>query len=48
MGFQQVPLAYDRDARFAGVTNYRFWKLLRLTFDAITSFTIKPLTWAIA
>lgn len=46
VGFQQVPLAYDRDARFAGVTNYRFWKLLRLTFDAITSFTIKPLTWA--
>lgn len=46
VGFHQVPLAYDRDARFAGVTNYRFWKLLRLTFDAITSFTIKPLTWA--
>jgi len=46
VGFQQVPLPYDRDARFAGVTNYRFWKLLRLTFDAITSFSIKPLTWA--
>jgi dolichol-phosphate mannosyltransferase len=46
VGFTQVPLVYDRDARFAGTTSYPFRKMLRFALDAVTSFSIKPLTWA--
>ena len=42
-GFKQVPLDYDRAERFAGVTKYPLRKLLRLAFDAITGFSIRPL-----
>lgn len=48
IGFRQVPLMYDRDARFAGETNYPFRKMFRLALDAVTAFSIKPLqiaTW---
>lgn len=43
VGFQQEALPYDRDARFAGVTKYSFFKLLHLSLDAISSFSIRPL-----
>ncbi|MCW5764838.1 MAG: glycosyltransferase family 2 protein [Phycisphaeraceae bacterium] len=45
-GFRQEPLLYDRDARFAGETKYNFRKLLRLSFEAVTSFSLLPLRWA--
>lgn len=45
-GFRQEPLLYDRDARFAGETKYNFRKLLRLSFEAATSFSLLPLRWA--
>jgi glycosyltransferase involved in cell wall biosynthesis len=43
VGFRQEALPYDRDARFAGVTKYSFFKLLHLSLDAISSFSIRPL-----
>lgn len=43
IGFKQVPLLYDRDARFAGETSYPFRKMFRLALDAVTAFSIKPL-----
>lgn len=43
VGLKQVPLEYDRDARFAGETNYPLKKMLRLAVDAITGFSTKPL-----
>ena len=46
IGLNQVPLVYERDRRFAGQTNYPFVKMLGLAFDAITSFSIKPLRLA--
>ena len=46
IGLKQVPLLYDRQARFAGSTNYPFSKMLRLAFDAITGFSIMPLRLA--
>jgi polyisoprenyl-phosphate glycosyltransferase len=46
IGFKQVPLAYDRDERFAGNTNYGFVKLLKLALDAITGFSTAPLRFA--
>ncbi len=43
MGLKQVPLMYDRSARFAGETAYPLSKMVRLAFDAITGFSITPL-----
>ncbi len=48
VGFEQVPLPYDRDARFAGETKYPVQKMVRFALDAITGFSFKPLrlaTW---
>lgn len=43
IGLSQVPVHYDRDARFAGVTKYPFTKLVRFALDAITGFSTRPL-----
>lgn len=43
VGFRQTPVYYERDARFAGVTKYPVWKSMRLAWDAMTSFSGKPL-----
>lgn len=48
IGGRQIALAYDRDARFAGVTKYPLKKMIRFAADAFTSFSIVPLriaTW---
>jgi glycosyltransferase involved in cell wall biosynthesis len=47
-GFRQLALPYDRPARAAGETKYRFRKLLALAGDGLFSFTLIPLrlaTW---
>ena len=43
VGFTQEAFPYTRDARYAGVTKYPFYKLLQFAFDAISSFSIRPL-----
>jgi polyisoprenyl-phosphate glycosyltransferase len=43
IGFNQVPLLYDRNPRFAGTTHYPFTKMLRFAIDAVTGFSIRPL-----
>lgn len=43
VGFRQEALPYNRDARFAGKTKYSLYKLLHLSLDAISSFSIRPL-----
>jgi glycosyltransferase involved in cell wall biosynthesis len=43
IGFRQVPLVYDRAPRFAGHTKYPFRRMLTFAFDAITSFSVRPL-----
>jgi dolichol-phosphate mannosyltransferase len=43
IGFQQVPLQYRRDRRFAGNTKYPLRKMLGFAVDAITGFSTKPL-----
>jgi dolichol-phosphate mannosyltransferase len=48
VGFKQVAVEYDREARFAGETKYPFRKMLRFAVDGITSFSVLPLrlaTW---
>ncbi len=44
-GFSQCPVLYDRAARHAGQTKYPLWQLIRLSWDALTSFSGAPLRW---
>src|SRR4051794_34887464 len=46
IGFKQVPLAYDREERFAGDTKYPIGKMVRFALDAITGFSSAPLKLA--
>lgn len=43
VGFQQCALTYERDARYAGKSNYRLRHSLRLALDGIVSFSTRPL-----
>jgi polyisoprenyl-phosphate glycosyltransferase len=48
IGFRQVAVYYDRNARFAGDTHYPLHKMLRFASDGIVSFSTLPLrvaTW---
>jgi polyisoprenyl-phosphate glycosyltransferase len=46
VGFRQVALPYEREERFAGRSSYPFSKMLRLSIDAFTGFSIAPLRMA--
>lgn len=43
MGFRQEPFDYVRQGRHAGRSNYSLGKMLALSADALTSFSVKPL-----
>jgi glycosyltransferase involved in cell wall biosynthesis len=47
VGFKQVAVKYDREARFAGETKYPLRKMIRFAVDGITSFSVLPLRIAI-
>lgn len=46
VGFNQAAFPYERDARFAGETNYPLRKMVALAIDAVTSFSVVPLRFA--
>jgi polyisoprenyl-phosphate glycosyltransferase len=46
VGFKQIGVPYQRQARFAGKTKYPFNKMIRLALNAITSFSYFPLQLA--
>lgn len=46
LGFKQTGVEFVREERFAGVTKYPLKKMLKFAFDAITSFSYKPLKLA--
>ena len=46
VGFTQTAVPFVREARAAGETKYTLRKMLRFSFDAITSFSHAPLQWA--
>ena len=46
IGLRQVPILYDRDARYAGETKYPLRKMIRFALDAITGFSVAPLRLA--
>jgi glycosyltransferase involved in cell wall biosynthesis len=43
VGFSQVTLEYDRDARAAGVAKQNYWRLWALAVEGVTSFSVVPL-----
>jgi polyisoprenyl-phosphate glycosyltransferase len=43
LGFNQVPLPYKREARFAGETKYPLRRMVRFAMDAIAGFSAAPL-----
>jgi glycosyltransferase involved in cell wall biosynthesis len=48
IGYRQTAVTYHRDARYAGVTKWNYWRLGNLAIEGITSFSAAPLrvaTW---
>jgi dolichol-phosphate mannosyltransferase len=46
VGFTQTAVPFVREERTTGATKYPLRKMLRFSFDAITSFSSAPLQWA--
>lgn len=46
LGFTQTLVPYERAARFEGETKYPLRRMLRLSFDAVFSFSNRPLQFA--
>lgn len=46
LGFKQTGVEFSRDKRFAGKTKYPLRKMIKFAFDAVTSFSYKPLKLA--
>jgi glycosyltransferase involved in cell wall biosynthesis len=46
VGFTQTAVTFQREARSAGRTKYTLRRMLRFSFDAITSFSHRPLQFA--
>ena len=46
VGFTQTSVPYQRAARHAGETKFSFFRMLRFSFDAVTSFSYVPLQLA--
>ena len=43
IGYRQIPMLYEPDARYAGASKWDYWKLWNLSIEGITSFSIGPL-----
>lgn len=43
LGFRQIGVPYERRPREAGVSKAPFWPMIFFVFNAITSFSLKPL-----
>ncbi len=46
VGYRQIGLEYERDARYAGEAKYTMSKLLKLALDGLVSFSYLPLRLA--
>ncbi|MGH8171511.1 MAG: glycosyltransferase family 2 protein [Rhodanobacteraceae bacterium] len=46
VGYRQIAVVYDRDARHAGATKWNYWRLWNFAIDGITSFSGAPLKLA--
>jgi dolichol-phosphate mannosyltransferase len=45
-GFNQTAVQIEHAPRFAGKSKYNLWKMIKLTFNAVTSFSYFPLQLA--
>jgi glycosyltransferase involved in cell wall biosynthesis len=45
LGFKSMPIFYDRDKRYAGKTKYSFSRMINFAFNAIFSFSTKPIEY---
>ena len=45
LGFRQIGISYTSSPRVAGASKFSFSRLLKLSIDGITGFSIKPLRW---
>jgi polyisoprenyl-phosphate glycosyltransferase len=43
IGFEQTTIEYDREARAAGKSKWRYWQLWNLALEGVTGFSIAPL-----
>lgn len=43
VGFNQIPVLYDRDSRKTGKTKFNFFKMITFGTDGLFSFSTKPL-----
>ena len=43
VGFKQIGIEYERDARYAGKTNFTFFGASALALDGFVSFSLVPL-----
>lgn len=46
IGYKQKSVVYERDARFAGVSSFNYWRLWNFALEGITSFSTAPLKLA--
>ncbi len=46
VGFKQKSVVYERDARYAGVSKFNYWRLWNFALEGITSFSTAPLKLA--
>lgn len=46
IGFSQIAIPFERQARVDGSSKWNYWKLLNLAIEGITSFSIAPLKLA--
>ena len=46
VGFNQIGVEYERDARYSGETKYPYSKMIKFAIDGITSFSEIPLRFA--
>ena len=47
LGFKTDTVEYERQARFAGESKYPLKKMIAFAFEGITSFSVKPLRFAL-
>jgi dolichol-phosphate mannosyltransferase len=46
VGYRQIAVEYERKERFAGESKYPLKKMLKLSWDGLTSFSLKPIQLA--
>ena len=47
VGFRQIQIPYQAHTRYAGDTKYPFKKMFSFALCGITSFSVRPLRWAV-